>query len=349
MAVITCAHSKSQINRAGEALVVMAPNDPARDAHLLVISNWRECHAYPLLSVRLTLEQRAARVVSDKSLVVQRLKRLPSIALKLTQNPSMRLARMHDIAGCRAILPTMSDVDKLAGLYKTTKPRGGPSVARIYDYITNPKPDGYRSIHVVVDFHSKKQPAFDGQQVEIQIRSKLQHLWATAIETVQAFTGQALKTRIKQAEPHWERFMLLCSAHFADVERRPSVPNAPSNRQDRKNELSALDAAHGIISIMVGWSVFVEVRKPPKGAHSYLLELDTVARRLGVKWFTASQLQEAEDAYIKREKETEGIPGKQIVLASAGSLSSLKKGYPNYYVDVRKFCELAKGAFTPRT
>ena len=33
-----------------------------------------------------------------------------------------------------------------------------------------------------------------GLRIEIQIRSRLQHAWATAVETVDAFSGTSLKT-----------------------------------------------------------------------------------------------------------------------------------------------------------
>jgi hypothetical protein len=45
---------------------------------------------------------------------------------------------------------------------------------------------------------------------EIQLRSRLQHAWATTVETVDTFTRQAIKTGGGKAE--WRRFF------FADTE-----------------------------------------------------------------------------------------------------------------------------------
>jgi hypothetical protein len=64
---------------------------------------------------------------------------------------------------------------------------------------------------------------YDGQRIEIQIRSKLQHLWATAVETAQIFTGQALKSKVKNASADWLRFFALTSSAFALREETPTV------------------------------------------------------------------------------------------------------------------------------
>jgi len=96
----------------------------------------------------MTLRQRA-KIVSHHALIAQRLKRLPSIAIKLKHNPAMKLSQMQDIGGCRAIMPSMKELRKLIAAYETSKsknPRTGRPVQHDYDdYLLNPKPDGYRS------------------------------------------------------------------------------------------------------------------------------------------------------------------------------------------------------------
>ncbi len=113
---------------------------------------------------------------------------------------------MQDIGGCRAILPTVQDVYELVKIYKdfhykSPEDRSHWDGDDTSDYIERPKPDGYRSVHLVFRFKSDsaKRKVYNNQRIEIQIRSKLQHLWATAVETAQVFTGQALKSKIKRA------------------------------------------------------------------------------------------------------------------------------------------------------
>jgi putative GTP pyrophosphokinase len=80
-------HSKGEIDRAGEALIALGKDDPAREAAIVVVDNWRACHAYPLQVIKMTLLNRAYKV-SPSALIAQRMKRLPSIEIKLLHNPT---------------------------------------------------------------------------------------------------------------------------------------------------------------------------------------------------------------------------------------------------------------------
>jgi ppGpp synthetase/RelA/SpoT-type nucleotidyltranferase len=76
------------------------------------------------------------------------------------------------------------------------------------DYILSPKNSGYRSVHLLYKYNSdKKAPSiYNGLFIEVKIRSRLQHAWATAVETVVTFLQQALKS--SQGEEEWLRFLL---------------------------------------------------------------------------------------------------------------------------------------------
>jgi len=139
----------------------------------------------------------------------------------------MKLSRMQDIAGCRAVVSNVSLAKKL---YKEGYLRSDLKHIRVNekDYISYPKSDGYRSIHLVYKYKSKKEGKkdYNGLQIEIQIRSKLQHLWATAIETVDLFTKQAIKSN--EGEKEWKDFFRLVSSAFAIMEKPLLVPNTPT-------------------------------------------------------------------------------------------------------------------------
>ena len=47
----------------------------------------------------------------------------------------------------------------------------------------------------------------------------------------------------------------------------------------------------------------------------------------------------SQKAYDKAEKETENDLNTQVVLVSVEDLDSLRKAYPNYYVDTQGFME----------
>src|SRR5262249_11514776 len=158
-----------------------------------VINNWRAAHSQPLVTFNMTLRSRSAKI-DARALVAQRLKRLPSIEAKLRDRPSMRLTQMQDIGGVRAVLSTVSHVRELVRQYQEARTQH--VLFGVDDYIAAPKVDGYRSVHLIYRYQSDFNAVYNGLYVEIQVRSRLQHAWATTVETVSILTGQALKSTL---------------------------------------------------------------------------------------------------------------------------------------------------------
>jgi hypothetical protein len=273
--------------------------------------------------------------------IAQRIKRLPAITVKLGQNPNMKLSSMHDIGGCRAVMRNVSLVEKLVKRYEdaTAKnPRRGGVFQRKYDYIAQPKSSGYRSVHLVYKFtsDSKHLRIFNDLRIEVQIRSRLQHAWATAVETVSMFTGQALKSNI--GEESWKRFFALASSTFAHLERRPMVPGTPSDIVAVKVELSRFKQH---LDMLNSFSTALQ-HFDKKAGYLYLMVLDPTARSVVVSTFDRDQTGPAQEEYLRIEKEiasarTQQEQAKQAVLVSVDSFSLLQKAYPNYFLDIRDF------------
>lgn len=96
------------------------------------------------------------------------------------------------------------------------------------DYIQHPKPDGYRCYHLVYEYQGFGfTAAYSGLRVEVQVRTQMQHAWATAVEAVGIFTKQALKSN--QGNEDWLRFFALMGTAIAAIEGTPSVPGTPSD------------------------------------------------------------------------------------------------------------------------
>ena len=155
-----------------------------------IIDNWRAAHAFPLHIIYNHLRRMTSY---DPDIVVaERLKRLDSIIGKLKREPTMNLWTMQDLGGCRVIVPRLSQVYRVANKFKTSRIRH--KYKDEDDYIHQPRISGYRSYHLVFQYHSDKKDTYNRNMlIEIQFRTKLQHLWATAVETMGLFTNQALK------------------------------------------------------------------------------------------------------------------------------------------------------------
>lgn len=118
---------------------------------------------------------------------------MDSITGKIERFPSMQLYKMQDLGGCRVIVDTVDQVYKAVEKYKNSRIRH--ILKREYDYIKNPKDSGYRSYHMVYQFHSDKKETYNKNMlIEIQFRTKLQHIWATAVEMMGIYTKSNLKS-----------------------------------------------------------------------------------------------------------------------------------------------------------
>jgi hypothetical protein len=341
---------KGRVDWAGDVLLGDIEGD--LNAALEIINNWRSSHSYPLQALKVTLRTRA-RSIDSKSVTVQRLKRLPSIAVKLNRNKNMHLSQMQDIGGCRAVLKDISQVSKLVKLYADSyakNPNVRAEFVKPFDYIDKPKIDGYRSVHLIYKYRSKSKQhrVWNGLRVEIQIRSKLQHAWATAVETVDAFTGQGLKisggTGTEQKD--WGRFFALMSSAIARREKCPTVPNTPATEKELIEELKALALQLNVQARLAGWTYYMKRVEEEAGPDDVLFLLILNTNEYTYKWkgFKRTQNKQAQREYLDVEKQR--TPGVQAVLVSADSLEAVRAAYPNFYADTTAFIQALNEAIT---
>lgn len=171
--------SNSAVNKIGNTIRQGEKNDEYSEA-VKILNAWRETHGELLDNFYDKCVDLAQKVDKNNIIVAQRLKRLPTIIGKLNRFKDMRLSSMQDIAGVRIIVNDMEQLKTIEDSIKSWN-----NLVKVSDYIENPKPSGYRGKHFIF----KK----DGMFVEIQLRTNLQHLWATSVETTDTFRGASLK------------------------------------------------------------------------------------------------------------------------------------------------------------
>jgi hypothetical protein len=342
MAWASPAYSRRNVDDAGRTYTAALASREDRELALTVINNWRSSHSFPLNTFQMNLRHVTSELDPDPT-VAQRIKRLPSIRHKLERYPGMNLSRMQDIGGCRAVVGSVRRVGELADYYKT-RSRIKHKLVREDPYISEPKPSGYRGVHLVYSYYSDRSSTWNGLKIELQIRSRLQHAWATAVETVGTFTQQALKSSLGEEE--WLRFFALMSSALALRERTPTVPGTPDNWDALKPELREYAERLHVVSRLTAYGAALEYAEQaiaPTG-HIYLLELDIAGPTLVTRSYTNAAI--AADQYSAVERAIEGDPSKDAVLVTVESLASLRRAYPNYFLDTTAFLESVEEAIS---
>lgn len=326
---ITLEYSKSHVDRAGTSLI--AKNSVDKDESKIVLDNWRACHTTALNSFQISLRKRLAKI-DKKAIVSQRLKRTPSILSKLERENSMRLSRMQDIGGIRAVVHDMKVLRKLVDNYKhparpsrafSLKPQGK-------DYINFPKESGYRSVHLLFKY-------IDGRWIELQVRTYIQHAWATAIETMGTYLSHALKSG--EGPKEWLDFFSLASSAFAIMEKTPRVPKHDSIEVEKLYAmLIEKEIELDVIKKLTGFKVATRHIDNDKRAGDYhLITLNMTTRRASISSFKQNEVEQANKEYSAKEEQISNGEDLQVVLVTSESLRSLKKAYPSYFLDAELF------------
>jgi hypothetical protein len=324
-------YTKGEVTRAGRVLIDPNATQDNRMHALDVMSSWRSAHAYPMHAILMMLRRKAADI-DQGAIVVQRHKRAPSIINKLNRFPQMELSRMQDIGGCRAIVNTVRDVEKLREHIQTSSTRH--KLHREYDYIRKPKETGYRGIHLTYKYNGEKTE-YTNYFVELQLRSKIQHAWATTVEIVDTFTDQALKS--SRGTKSWLDFFRMAGAEFAKLERRPVGTDVDGI--DTHSELKRLASRLNVVTKLNAFAVSANhIIQTRDGKTDYfLLELREDGGAVLITQYKTSALEQATADYLAREKRGKNGTTSDVVLVAADSMHALHNAYPNYFADSREF------------
>ena len=112
--------------------------------------------------------------------IERRLKTVESAYEKLArrgfeQTPK-NLTLIQDIAGVRVVCSYIEDIYKIARVFLN---QNGVRLLREKDYIKTPKPNGYRSLHLIVEIPVSLSAVQTSVPVEIQLRTISMNMWAS--------------------------------------------------------------------------------------------------------------------------------------------------------------------------
>jgi ppGpp synthetase/RelA/SpoT-type nucleotidyltranferase len=192
--------SNSRINKIGEDVAKRGGKITPEELELL--QEFRTSFSKPLVNV-FNITRDLADKVNQSSILAFRLKRIDTIINKLSREKEMDLSRMGDIGGIRCIFYNEAEVYKAKTLIENTFESGG----KTRDYIKEIHRDiGYKSVHMYV-----KDP-ISQKRIEIQLRTRNHHNWATLIEITDLLYDLRLKELGFESNDKFGKFHALMSS-----------------------------------------------------------------------------------------------------------------------------------------
>jgi putative GTP pyrophosphokinase len=179
--------TKGQIRKLGDKIRLNISD--ISNENLEMLQQYRTSYK-ETLSVVFTKLTNTTKSVYTESILSYRIKRIDSIIRKLERKPTMQLDRMWDIVGCRCILKNENQIRKLE---RKIKDSFFVIESQTRDYYNTANPTGYKSLHLYIRLNEAHPDV-----IEIQLRTKDDHNWATLVE----ITDLLLDDNAKESEDY---------------------------------------------------------------------------------------------------------------------------------------------------
>lgn len=347
--------TKTGARKAGELLRRNYDKNENFDEDALnTLSWWRESHQ-DALDMAFIILQKETQQFDSKATFAKRLKRAPSIIEKLSRfskgKETSKLDSLQDIGGCRVIVDNVKTVKKISQRLNENY-----AYRLKNDYIKTPKSNGYKSIHLVgkiKDFDNTKS-------IEFQIRTRIQHYWATTLEIFDLFNKTSLKTG--ESNYYWETFWKDISDLFDIFENNSRLHSSGKSSIADKflNDYLSIKnyeidkKMHNIymldkkLKIQRKLSLYKKSLQHTEKliklndlSNSYSLitikEIDKVKYSLEIKIYPKKDLEQANKDYLDEEKKFFNHKNFVTALVSTSSMGDIKDAYPNYFADSEQF------------
>lgn len=345
-------YGRHQIDKAGDIIISSKKNEEVSTA-IEKINDWRTLHLPVLDALQNTITPLLEKKGIKIDLQSRRLKRLTSIQYKLDLNPDMKLGGMQDIGGLRIVVPDVDTLFQALEVLRNTALEGfelvkimnyiekEKSTPILYPKITEkflgPKQSGYRSIHIIYRFLSENKDT-DGMKVELQLRTKLQHNWAMAVETAGLITKTPLKS--SQGADEWLNFFKVVSSLFAIKEKLPILPEHVEkkyNMEKLMKFLYGLNKKYNLGDTLKALEVsnFYAHKEKYKNGY-YILNINFTQKIVNVEAYPKEKEEEATIRYAELEASAQDNVN-AVVLVSVPKMKELQDAYPSYFLDTKNF------------
>ena len=308
--------TKGDIDRLGQRI---GASEMVSDEDLGMLQAYRQSFQDPVSRV-FSFVLAAARKIDRRCIVTFRIKRIDTIIEKLrrfqgNENGRMNLSRMWDIAGCRCIF-NLSTTEEIFRLKRAILEEYGND-SKIKDYINSPKDSGYRSLHIYVKDKQTQQP------IEIQIRNKDHHNWATLVEIVDLLYG----TKHKEQGSSGKLGRFLCL--YSKASDLSSIEFSEMLRTERK-----MKVFERMSEVLTG--NYINIRKQWLKQESRGNYYVIIANRTSSEIISYQTFREAESSYYEKYRTNRDC---NIVLTHLNKpeFNQISMAYSNYVLAMHAF------------
>lgn len=148
--------------------------------------------------------------------------------------------KLYDIGGVRITCKYLTDIFDVADLIKQRKDL---EVLEIRDYVNNPKPSGYRSLHIISRYYVETLKGAKPVIIEFQIRTHAMHFWAS-IE-------HSLKYKYQKKIPEEIKERLVSAAKAAELldKEMTSIKNAIDELDKEGGSVNLIDPLENEVTL----------------------------------------------------------------------------------------------------
>lgn len=329
--------SKNAVRRAGKNAAKSGSLNAVSQGDVELLDEWRKAHLQPLSAVAMWL--RKPSLDATGLAPAQRLKRRETFLDKLITGRSQDASTMHDLGGCRLIFPDVAALQDFR-TYLDSESRARHQLTHErnkYDYISSPKPTGYRGVHYVYGYSSssKARADLDGLKIEVQLRTSVQHAWATAVEIADLVSDT--RTKFEDGSGDYGQFFRLASELLARFHE--GMPSCASDLslQEVKDRFHKLEEKIGLLDRLAKLREQGDIAKIKQHTVLAFREDDTV------EIFGYTKASRA----VARERELlTDATCVNVVYVSASTPRSIRSSYRNYLTNPEDFVELLREALT---
>jgi len=243
---------------------------------------------------------------------------------------------MNDIAGVRGIFKTEHELRNFQELMSASRAKHELTHDRLkFDYIHNPKTTGYRGVHQVYKRNVSGTPGalWNGLKFEVQLRTSIQHAWATAVEIYDSTKRSRFKFETSE-DPAYLQFRVI-SELFARVHENckgPIPELSDTELVSLERDLEAQSHMVATIDNLVTAENYGQLKKNTilkrtKNGELYLLRFDSLPA--AIRAISA----------IEDQADTENA-----VIVGAQTPNHIRVAFKNYFDDTTDFIELLNSA-----